>query len=154
MKKRTAILGQIPINDGRDDGDWVEASDPNTGVRVVHAVNRTQRLYDRLHRKGIINDLHHQAAEIFRNTWEAGTLLRQPMARDVGHPLGDGGEREYNSRAWSDHRLACEELLRYGRGYLTVTLAVACHDDPAWSRIRQADVFLRGGLEALYKFYD
>lgn len=154
MKRRTAILGQIPINDGRDDGDWIEASDPDTGACVVHAVNRTQRLYDRLHRKGVIDDLHHQAAEIFRNTWEAGTLLRHPMARDMGNPLGDGGERELNSRAWKEHSLACQELARVGQGYLAVVSRVVCYDDPAWDRIRQAHVFLRGGLETLYRFYD
>jgi len=99
MNKKSTVISEVSLYDGRHQGDKVREADPN-GSTTVHDVNRTQRLIDRLYRDKVLDaDLYDIASEL-RDLHEKATLIPSVKAADVSRPIGSGGEGEINSGAW------------------------------------------------------
>ena len=150
MKAKPQLLGSEIINSGRDRADVVRGAGPD-GTVAVYAINRTQRMADRLHDKGLIDGRQYSAATQLRDLWEQAGLGVADLSAGSLQRIS-GGEREWvgDEAAFHRYTLAMRQMGRDGRRIL-FDVVVADSAPDVWGRRYRCDgiLMLRGQLERL-----
>ena len=150
MKAKPQLLGSETINSGRDRADIVRGAGPD-GTVAVYAINRTQRMADRLHDKGLIDGRQYSAATQLRDLWEQAGLGVADLSAGSLQRIS-GGEREWvgDEAAFHRYTLAMRQMGRDGSRILFYVV-VADSDPDAWGRRYRCDgiLMLRGQLDRL-----
>lgn len=101
--QQAETLGHIPLNGGRDAGELIREAGEDGGT-VYHAINRTQRLADRLHFAGYLDPIEHAAATAIRDAYDRAGLA---MGYRQGTGGVGGGNRDdvADEKAWAEYRM-------------------------------------------------
>jgi hypothetical protein len=150
MKAKAQLLGSELINNGHDRADIVRAAGPD-GTVAVFAINRTQRMADRLHDKGLLDGRQYQAATQLRDLWERAGLEVADLSAGKLQRIS-GGESEWvgDEAAFHRYTLAMRQMGRDGRRILfDVVISDTAPD--GWGRRYRCDgiLMLQGQLERL-----
>jgi hypothetical protein len=150
MKAKPQLLGSETLNNGRDRADIVRAAGPD-GTVAVYAINRTQRMADRLHDRGLIDGRQYSAATQLRDLWEQADLGVADLSAGSLQRIS-GGEREWvgDEAAFRRYTLAMRQMGRDGR-LILFDVVVTDHAPDAWGRKYRCDgtLMLRGQLDRL-----
>lgn len=134
------VLGPVPLNGGRDEGEMIRESGEDGGT-VYHAINRTQRLADRMYHRKLIDATEHQAACALRDAYER---IGFAMGYRTGGGVGGGARDDIaDEEAFLHYR----RLLRAAGDYRLAVVAVVIDD--TWLRflsVEQHIQALRAGL--------
>jgi hypothetical protein len=154
MKAKPQILGSEIINNGHDRADIVRGAGPD-GTVAVFAINRTQRMADRLLDKGLLDGRQHAAATQLRDLWEQAGLSIADLSAASFHRIA-GGEQEWvgDENAFRRYTLAMRQMGRDGRRIL-FDVVISDMTPEAWGRRYRCDgaVMLQGQLERLAKWW-
>jgi hypothetical protein len=136
--RKTEVLRSEVINGGRDRADLVRDSDQNGGV-VVYAVNRTQRMADRLYDQGKLDARQYDAANQLRDLWEmAGIACARVSAAAWGRVSGGDHTLIGNDTAMSRYTMAMRQMGRDRTRLLQDVVIGDMHPD-LWGRHWRCD---------------
>jgi hypothetical protein len=154
LKAKSQIIRSEQINRGTDRADIVRGSGPD-GTVAVFAINRTQRMADRLYDQRRINPRQYDAATQLRDLWErAGICVANLSAADL-HRIS-GGEQEWiaDDAAFHRYMLAMKQMGRDGRRILFDVVIGDVHPDAWGRRFRcQGLLMLQGQLDRLARWW-
>lgn len=94
MPRKRKPKRSIQINNGHDIAERERGSDPDRGTPVVHTINRTQLVMDRLLNKHLIELTHWQAANDLRSLFVQARPGSFIAASDPGNIRVSGAEYE------------------------------------------------------------
>jgi hypothetical protein len=154
MKAKPQVLGSEIINNGHDRADIVRGAGPDGNV-AVFAINRTQRMADRLLDKGVLDGRQHAAATQLRDLWEqAGLSVADLSAGSLQRIAGGSEEWVGDEDAFRRYTLAMRQMGRDGRRIL-FDVVISEMTPEAWGRRYRCDgvVMLRGQLERLARWW-
>src|SRR6185369_2312320 len=110
--RNTTVLYSEHINGGRDRAEVVRTSDPDGNV-VVYAMNRTQRMADRLYDQGKLDARQYDAANQLRDLWEmSGIYVSRLSAAAWGRVSGGDHGLVANEGAMARYSMAMRQMGR------------------------------------------
>lgn len=128
------VLGPVLLNGGRDEGEMIRESGPDGGF-AYHAINRTQRLADRMHHRGLIDATEHQAASALRDAYDR---IGFAMGYRTGGGVGGGARDDIaDEEAFAQYR----KLVRAAGDYRHAVIAVVIDD--TWLRFLSVEEHIR-----------
>lgn len=154
MKTKPQLIRSEPIHGGRDRADVVRAAGPD-GTVAVFAINRTQRMADRLFDRGLIDARQYDAASQLRDLWErAGLCVADLSAADLHRVSGGDHDWIADDAAFRRYTLAMRQMGRDGRRIL-FDVVVSDMAPELWGRRFRCDglLMLQGQLDRLAKWW-
>lgn len=154
MKAKPQLLGSEVINNGHDRADIIRAAGPDGNV-AVFAINRTQRMGDRLLDRGLIDGRQHAAATQLRDLWEqAGLKVADMSAMSMQRVNGGTEDWVGDEDAFRRYTLAMRQMGRDGRRIL-FDVVISDMAPDAWGRRYRCDgvLMLQGQLERLARWW-
>jgi len=154
VRAKPQVIRSEIVNNGRDRADVVRAAGPD-GTVAVFAINRTQRMVDRLFDRGAIDGRQYGAATRLRDLWERARLVTADLGAHDLYRIS-GGEREWvgDEAAFRRYMLAMRQMGRDGRRILS-DVVIGDMAPEAWGRRYRCDglLMLRGQLDRLAKWW-
>ena len=135
----------VLLDRGRDIGEVVRGSDPETGEIVAHAVNRTQRQIDQLLHAGAIDGAQWGAAGAFYELYAKARAVPDVKALDPCVMGGGGAEHEPDPIAEREYRKIWRKLTPETR---RIIQAIVLDDEPPAADQRALEI-VRAALEGL-----
>jgi hypothetical protein len=150
MKDKRQVLRSEAINNGHDRADVVRGAGPD-GTVAVFAMNRTQRMVDRLFDRGMIDGRQYSAANQLRDLWEqAGLCMADLSAGSLDRVSGSTHEWVGDDTAFRRYTLAMRQMGRDGRKIL-FDVVISDMAPDVWGRRYRCDgvLMLQGQLGRL-----